>query len=254
MSKYEVTYELWYEVYMWALSNGYVFNNLAHEGSVGYSGGVPTSRKLEPVTWVTWRSAIVWCNAYSQMTGRTPVYYSDAGFTTLIKNSTAGTYSGSVNTTPGSFDNPYVNWSCDGFRLPTEGEWQFAARYIDGTTWTPYTYVSGDSAPSSSSATIGDYCWYSGNSGNTSHDVGTKLPNALGIYDMSGNAYEWCFDFYGNYPGTSTDYKGAAANNLRSILGEHFWDDAQYMYVGMRSNVYAWGANHIITIRLARTQ
>ena len=75
------------------------------------------------------------------------------------------------------------------FRLPTEAEWEFAAR--GGIKSKGYKY--------SGSNTLGDVAWYDGNSSETTHDVGTKSPNELGLYDMSGNIWELCNDWYGNY-------------------------------------------------------
>ena len=83
------------------------------------------------------------------------------------------------------------------FRLPTEAEWEFAAR--GGIKSKGYKY--------SGSNTLGDVAWYDDNSGSTTHDVGTKNPNELGLYDMSGNVYEWCNDWYGY------DYYGSSPSN-----------------------------------------
>lgn len=108
IGKYEVTYPLWFTVKAWAVAHGYLFQYQGQQGSSGTQGNSPTTQ--EPATKINWRDAIVWCNAYSQMTGLTPVYCSDSGFTIPIKDSRSGSYNASVNTTPGSFDNPYVNW------------------------------------------------------------------------------------------------------------------------------------------------
>jgi len=243
LGKYEVTYELWYTVYTWAVDNGYYFANAGREGNDGTTGAAPSGAKYEPVTWVNWRDCIVWCNAYSEITGLTGVYYSDAGMTTLIKDSRDGAYGSSINTTAGSFDNPYVNWSANGYRLPTEGEWQYAASYIDGGSWLPYNHASGDitsycyPSDGGTSTVFGNYAWYDGNSGNKTHDVGTKTANALGIYDMSGNVWEWCWDWYGAWPGSGqTDYRGPGSGSIRMVRGGSWYHDAYPLQVGKRTS------------------
>jgi len=255
MGKYEVTYELWWTVRQWALSNGYTFANEGKEGNDGTIGAAPTAAKFEPVTRMNWRDVIVWCNAYSEMMELTPVYCSDSGFTTPIKDSTDGSYGSSIDTTAGSFDNPYVDWSADGYRLPTEGEWEYAARYINGSSWTPYNYASGDTAPYNTSTTIGVYSWYDVNSGNLTHNVGEKEPNELGIFDMSGNVWEWCWDWYATYPGTSTNYKGPGDGSGRVIRGGScFLGVAFYLQTGLRSFDGPYLEGSVIGFRLARTQ
>ena len=144
IGKYEVTYDLWYTVYIWAGNNGYTFQNAGKEGNNGTAGALTTTAKYEPVTYINWRDAIVWCNAYSEKSGLTAFYYSDVSYTAVIKDSTNGMYNNSINSTPGSFDYPYVNWSATGYRLPTEGEWQYAAGYIDASNWKAPNFASGD--------------------------------------------------------------------------------------------------------------
>jgi len=195
----EVTYELWKKVYDWGILNGYTF---ANPGAMGVNTG---ANIYHPVTTFNWRTAIVWLNALTEYynaqngTNLRCAYTSDAAYTLCIKTSTSDlTY----YSTPGSEDNPYVNPLAKGFRLPTNDEWELAARYIsdynvdgdisDAGEYYPGSHVSGDiSAPYNLSTQINNYAWcmYS-----NSQQVGTMLPNALGIYDMSGNVYEWAFD------------------------------------------------------------
>jgi len=103
------------------------------------------------------------------------------------------------------------------YRLPTEAEWEYASRA--GST-TRFSY--GDD-PDYTELT--HYAWYTANSGGTTHAVGGKLPNRWGLYDMSGNVWEWCSDWYGNYPGGSvTDPQGSGSGSYRVFRGGGWYD------------------------------
>ena len=105
------------------------------------------------------------------------------------------------------------------FRLPTEAEWEFAAR--GGNKSKHYKY--------SGSNNLDDVAWYESNAKSKTHPVGTKQPNELGIYDMSGNVWEWCSDWYGSYCSEAqTNPKGAASGNYRVCRGGSWDDDAWY--------------------------
>lgn len=215
IGKYEVTYALWSEVRSWALNNGYSF-------AAGYPGSGSGNSDLHPVTSVNWRDAVVWCNAYSEMSGFVPVYYQDNLYNLPLKTKDN---SSPADSTPGSVDNPFVLWSANGYRLPTEGEWQYAAAYRDGSSWTPYYYASGATNGHTNEAATSAVAWYDCDTDRGTREVGAVTsPNQLGVYDMSGNILEYCWDWKATWPsGSQTDYRGPATQQSWRILrGGHF--------------------------------
>ncbi len=227
LSPYEVTYELWYEVYQWAIDNGYKFANEGREGHDGKDGAKPTSSKHEPVTVVNWRDSIVWCNAYSELMGYDPVYYDDRG--NLLNDSRYS--NGDV------CDNAEPDWSANGYRLPTEGEWQYFAS--EGGDLPP-NYASGASDDYKNSSATGRVAWYDDNSGDRTHAVGTKDANALGLHDMSGNVWEWCWDWKDDYPTSAReDYTGPADGSGRVFRGGSWNYYAECLRVGFRNYYFS---------------
>ena len=231
----QVTYELWYTVRQWALQNGYTFANAGREGSHGSTGQAPSSKRNEPVTRVSWRDSIVWANALSEMLGFTPVYTYQGN---VIKDSTNAT----------ACDNA-VQENTNGFRLPTSNEWELAARYKGndssdgaisrgGLNWTPGSYASGATADYNNASATQEVAWYSANSGGSTKDVGLKRANGLGVYDMSGNVWEWCFD----RSGSGRVRRGGSWRGLAISL-----------QVGGVSSGYPVGVSSSDGLRLART-
>ncbi|MBP5258996.1 MAG: formylglycine-generating enzyme family protein, partial [Prevotella sp.] len=137
------------------------------------------------------------------------------------------------------------------FRLPTEAEWEFAAR--GGNKAASQTKYAG-------SDNIDDVAWYYDNSyamGSSSpnygtHEVATKAPNALGIYDMSGNVWEWCQDWYGSYSSDSqTNPTGPSSGSFRVRRGGSWYNDAGYCWVSIRDYYNPSGSFLIIGLRVA---
>jgi formylglycine-generating enzyme required for sulfatase activity len=196
MDRFEVTFELWTAVRTWGSTHGYT------DLPVGQNGSSPLGGS-NPVTNVSWYDAVKWCNARSEWEGTDPVYFTDATQTTVYRT-------GQI-----ALGNDAVSWSAPGYRLPTEVEWDYAARGGRFSRGYPY---AGASIP-------GNVAWYDGNAGNRTHTAGTRSANELGLFDLSGNVFEWIWDGWSPvYPvGGSTDPRGpATAQTYRVVRGGCF--------------------------------
>ena len=207
MGKYEVT-QAEYEKY-------------CSYGSSSPNSGVGANY---PAYFISWYDALVYCNKRSMAEGLTPCY--------SIRGSTDPKVWGTVPSAQDATWNSVIcNWNANGYRLPTEAEWEYAARAGDNTV-DSLTY-SGTNDENK----LGDYAWYRDNS-STTHEVGTKLPNAFGLYDMSGNVWEWCWNWitseYDENTEGGSDPTGASAGSYRVFRGG-YWGNPSSLCV-----VSAW--------------
>jgi formylglycine-generating enzyme required for sulfatase activity len=215
----------------------------------GSSGGSPfpkdtpagENQNQRPVEQVSWYDAIAFCNKLSLLDGKDPVY-SVGGITDW-----AGLLYGSRPTASDTtWDAAVMDMSKNGYRLPTEMEWMWAAMGADKTSQPNTTGYTKAFAGSNGSNSINGYAWYDSNAGTKTHEVGRKYANELGLKDMSGNVWELCWDWFGSYPaGEKTDYTGAGSVPGRVGRGGSWGNDASYFTVAYRGGYspHTWNSS-----------
>jgi len=235
MGKFLVTQGEWYDV----MGNRPSF----FTGTNIWGGGTAPEtfdRRDLPVERVSWYDAIVFANRLSELRGLTPAYEMQTAANTSEWSTDPATWGALPMSNNARWNNVRVITGSTGYRLPTEAQWEFAAK--GGNEGETYTFSGSNDAD--------EVAWHNGNSGGRTRPVGTLAPNGLGIYDMSGNVWEWVWDWWGSYTSEAkTDPTGASSGtdrvlrsgcwnvagvNSRSVNRQTALPDNRFTYIGFR--------------------
>jgi len=172
-----------------------------------------------PVESVNWYEAVLFCNKKSQKDDLNPCYFIEG-------------------------EQVECDFNTNGYRLPTEAEWEFAA--IGGVKSKGYLYAGSD--------LLDEVAWYSENAGRTTHPKGGKLPNELGLYDMCGNVFEWCWDWFDKYESDFMDNPtGPIKGKMKVVRGNNWINGKSTSDLTRRVHRGPYCTTHHQGFRICRT-
>lgn len=230
MSKYLVTQQL-YQAVLSSENDIFTDNPSLFQDEADNS----ENQQLRPVDHICWYDAVFFCNKLSELEGLTPVY-------NIEILSTKGNH---INDAAVTLKPDWHN--LNGYRLPTEAEWEFAARggNPNSKVW---------QYPFSGALTPEECTWFFGNSNEKTHEVGLKAPNSIGLYDMSGNVKEWCFDAFDHISeGKFVNPVGADESPCNVLRGGSWSDNARYCTVIRRENDKPFKLNKYYGFRIVQS-
>lgn len=231
-----VTLSQWESVYHWATNHGYSFVNTGDGKAANH-----------PVHTMNWYDAVKWCNARSEQTGRTPVYYTDSTQTTIYRTAEV------------AIANDSVKWTANGYRLPTEAEWEKAARgEVVGQRFPWGNVIDSNLANYFGDMQEVDYdlgpdgynpAWSTGGVLPFTSPVEFYAANGYGLYDIVGNVSQWCWDWYGPAYSGLDDPHGPDSGTYRIHRGGSWINRASYARCAYRDFTTPGDAQYFIGFR-----